>query len=160
MGTEVSTIPSLRSVYRDTKANLDALTGLRDGDMAYGTDTVTFYRQNGDGAANWEAMPKGLTFTELMSTAHGPSAANTWEDWDLSAIVPAGTKSVLVCITNQAAAGNRGCRKNGSALVRYWYLNAADMPHMFILTECDANRIIEIYYPNTDAHHQIVGYWS
>lgn len=53
---EVTTIPKLRRVYKDTKANLDALTDLKDEDLAYGTDTLILYRQNGNGAANWEAI--------------------------------------------------------------------------------------------------------
>ena len=55
-GTEVSTIPKKVRVYKDTKANLDALTGLADEDLGYGTDTNILYRQNGNGAANWEAI--------------------------------------------------------------------------------------------------------
>lgn len=54
--SEVTTIPHVFQMRKDTKANLDALTGLKDGDMAYGTDTYCIYRQNGNGAANWETI--------------------------------------------------------------------------------------------------------
>ena len=53
---QVVAIPSVRRVVKDTKANLDALTGLQDEDLAFGTDTTVLYRQNGAGAANWEAI--------------------------------------------------------------------------------------------------------
>ncbi len=52
-----STVSTRRvNFYKDTKANLDALAGLRDQDLGYGTDTGLLYRQNGTGAANWEAV--------------------------------------------------------------------------------------------------------
>lgn len=69
MSTEVTPIPSLRRVYKDTKANLDALTGLQDEDLAYGTDTTILYRQNGAGAANWEALTSLAGYGELTVVA-------------------------------------------------------------------------------------------
>ena len=54
--TRLTPIPKMRRVYKDTKANLDALTGLQDESLAYGTDTLILYRQNGNGAANWEPI--------------------------------------------------------------------------------------------------------
>lgn len=54
--SEVSTIPQIRRVFRDTMANLNLLAGLRDGALGYATDDGILYRQNGDGAANWEAV--------------------------------------------------------------------------------------------------------
>jgi len=59
--SEVTTIPQIRRVFRMAKAELDALAGLRDGALAYGTDTGILYRQNGDGAANWEAITSQAT---------------------------------------------------------------------------------------------------
>lgn len=54
--TDASVIPQLRQVFRLTKGELDALAGLRDGALGFATDTGILYRQNGDGAANWEAI--------------------------------------------------------------------------------------------------------
>ncbi len=54
--TEASTIPQLRQVFRMAKAELDALAGLRDGALGFATDETILYRQDGDGAANWEAI--------------------------------------------------------------------------------------------------------
>ena len=54
--TEATVIPQIRQVFRMAKAELDALAGLRDGALAYATDNDLLYRQNGDGAANWEAI--------------------------------------------------------------------------------------------------------
>lgn len=61
MSTKVSSIPVMTRVFRDTKANLDALTGLREEDLGYGTDTNILYRWSG---AAWQDLttpvPSGL----------------------------------------------------------------------------------------------------
>lgn len=76
MGTEVKIIPRMRSVYKDTKANLDALTGLKDGDLGYATDETILYRQNGAGTANWEAISENAS--ALIATHAGlPNAHHT-----------------------------------------------------------------------------------
>jgi len=114
-------------------------------------------------------MPSGLTFTELAGGEDKTVAtANTWEDWDISAIVPAGTVAVLVLIVSiggAATSGSAGARKNGSALARLHDVNtttaSAERSATCILTEVDANRIIEIYAPDTSKYQfNIVGYWS
>ncbi len=78
--SEVTTIPKLRRVLKDTKANLDAMIGLSDGDLGYGTDTVILYRQNGNGAANWEAITS-LAAQDIMSglEADIPAVGNSRE---------------------------------------------------------------------------------
>jgi len=73
--TEVTTIPQIRRVFRMAKAELDALAGLRDGALGYATDDTILYRQNGDGAANWEAI------TSLgREVADGNYAGNMGDD--------------------------------------------------------------------------------
>lgn len=72
--TEVTTIPQIRRVFRMAKVELDALAGLRDGALGYGTDTTILYRQNGDGAANWEAITTlGKSITTGTYTGDGGS---------------------------------------------------------------------------------------
>jgi len=107
----------------------------------------------------------GLTFTELDSAVHNASGAiNTWEDWDVSGLVPAGTVAVLVGIYNidVNALLTGGARKNGTALTRYFPVGwASHAVQTHILTECDANRIIDIYASNLGAvGFFILGYWS
>lgn len=108
-----------------------------------------------------EDKPSSVTFTELFSTPyHCISNTSTWEDWDLSSIVPAGTLCVLVIVavpggTNKYEAG---ARKNGTALARKD--DAADY-RSSLLTEVDANRVIEVYGESTTAvRFTIAGYWS
>ena len=115
-----------------------------------------------------EAVASDIVFTELVGGQdRHVGAAATWTDWDISAIVPAGTKSVIVAMVNIDTVNvkSAGARKNGSALDRRGTLpltaGAAESWDFSLLTECDANRVIEIY-AQTDAsiHFNILGYWS
>ena len=115
----------------------------------------------------WGDAAAGLTLTELAGgEAHQVTNINTWEDWDISAIVPAGTKAVLVEIyikfsSNQVS----GVRKNGSALERKQSTGTpsdTSVAYRHILTEVDNNRIIEVYGSLASANltFSILGYWS
>lgn len=53
---ELTPIPKIFRTFYDTKANLDLLTGLLDGELGWGSDTTTLYRQGGNGAANWVSI--------------------------------------------------------------------------------------------------------
>jgi len=55
-------------------------------------------------------LPAPMTYVQLIGTDYAHSASDaTWEDWDLSALVPAGTLYVLVGMGhgNTADAGSR-----------------------------------------------------
>ena len=65
--TTISTIPRLRRVFYDTKANLDALTGLAVGDLGYATDNLLFYRWSG---IAWEVVAGYPQYVNI-SPAHG-----------------------------------------------------------------------------------------
>ena len=118
----------------------------------------------GDNDPEWgEAVS---SFTELASAEHNATAAHTWEDWDISAIVPVGIKSVEVVISGYAN-GNMvgGARKNGSALDRKYYIYYAEAAQLgrgslTLTVEVDANRIIEIYTSTATLGFYIVGYWK
>ena len=108
----------------------------------------------------------GLVFTELAGGQNKVvTSTSTWQDWDLSAIVPAGTVAVLVAVGASTAKYVTGARKNGSSLARTSPgvdVAAASLDGwvMTFLTECDANRIVEIYCSNTGPKFNILGYWS
>jgi len=168
--TEATVIPQLRQVFRMAKAELDALAGLRDGALGYATDENILYRQNGDGAANWEAISSlAPAYTELDGTdQQAPTADSTWENFDLTGIVPVGTSVVEVhievdCTTNQPSGG---VRADGSALARIKKITRgnADMGTFIMLCECPVSRIIEIYAFLNGAvgtsRFSIMGYWS
>ena len=115
----------------------------------------------------WGEAAAGLTFTELAGGEdHQVTNTNTWEDWDISAIVPAGTKAVLVEIHLQFSANQvAGARKNGSALNRYQSTgtpSATVVSFRSLVTEVDDNRIIEVYGSLASAYltFSILGYWS
>jgi hypothetical protein len=99
------------------------------------------------------------TFYELYSTDYQPSTDLTWEDWDLSAIIPMGTIAVLVlCIQIGTGNENVGIRNNGSNLNRRRYI--APRAPLLATTPVGADRIIECYGSVAlDAVFQVWGYW-
>lgn len=122
--------------------------------------------QTDGAAASWGTISV-LSFTELAGGEnHNASQSGNWEDWDLSAIIGSGAKVVLVGIANQSSSAYRaGARKNGTALDRKGKLDEGlsnlFMWDIMLPTECDANRVIEIYAGyHTDIYFNILGYWS
>ncbi len=106
-------------------------------------------------------------FHDLAGGQNHHAANNAaFGDWDVSAIVPAGSVAVLLGIGNIDSGGARlvGGRKNGSALARTFELIHLLVPEdvqVTVPTECDANRIIEIYAQlAADVHFNILGYWT
>ena len=105
-------------------------------------------------------------FTEMVSSVQ-TVPNNAWTDWDLVAIVPANTKSVIVDIHRKADYGDFdytvGARKNGSSDTRTFEVNNLHRTRIIIETECDSSRIIELYgSTNADTRWQarILGYWA
>lgn len=94
--SEVTTIPQIRRVFRMAKAELDALAGLRDGALGYATDETILYRQNGNGAANWEAITSLATgfeeIADILTTGSVASVAFT--------DIPGGYAHFLILIDN------------------------------------------------------------
>lgn len=110
------------------------------------------------GVSNPAALP---TFYELDgSHAHQVSAASSWEDWDISAIIPEGVTRVLMRLSMAAPAGcTAGLRENGSAAARSFTYQG----YAFSLeSKVDAARIIECY--DSTAGHAVLfalwGYWG
>ena len=105
----------------------------------------------------------GFDYTELdtaAGSAHNPSSNNTWEDWDISAIIPAGTTTVEILMENISGTQALGARKNGSSLNRAVALLA--YAPLTMLVEVDSNRIIEIYAQTgyANAYFWVSGYYS
>ena len=131
--------------------------------LAKGTATQQLIMNAGATAPAW-ASP-ALTFTELVgNNNHANPTASTWEDWDVSALVPSGGRSVLVLVAPTAysdLAETVGVRKNGSALARTISVNPIHAHPFTWLTECDTNRIIETYASDIGRwFFNIVGYWT
>ena len=95
-------------------------------------------------------------YVELMATAHYVTSATTWEDWDVSALVPAGTTEMEVVIATQNSAAH-GIRENGSALVRSFNLYVSTSPFS-IWVQLDANRVCECYASHNTTAFVAVGY--
>ena len=96
-------------------------------------------------------------FTELAPVNHTQVANNAWEDFDLSASIPAGCLAVVVSSV-PGVAGNKGVRNNGSALSRYVSNSGAGFCHTMWTGKPDSNRLIETYAA-TNEHFYLVGYW-
>ena len=94
-------------------------------------------------------------FTELAGTnTTTVTAAEGWKDWDLSAIVPAGTKCVL--LSGGGGTDSVAFRKNGEAYERIYIYGMAP-----VLTEVDAGRIVEIKTSTVGAVTiRLLGYWK
>lgn len=107
-----------------------------------------------------------LAFTELFGTQVIHTATGgTWADWDLSAIIGAGAKSALIHVSCEVSStGLAGIRKNGSALVRYIDGTLGGEDGCAVLTEVDANRVVETYGKSNTVGYRslfrVLGYWS
>ncbi len=107
----------------------------------------------------------GMRFTETLATAQNTTNA-TWQNLDLSSLIPAGAESVEVYIENARTNGARtaGARANGSSSNRYFAISRGETNarNGYTMTvKLDSNRIIQIYSElTTDIFFRIVGYWK
>jgi hypothetical protein len=107
----------------------------------------------------------GMRFTELLATAQN-SSNSTWQNLDLSSIIPAGAESVEIYIenANTGAARIAGARANGSSNNRYYDISSpgADGRNGYSLTvKLDSNRIIQILSEvAADIYFRVTGYWK
>lgn len=109
----------------------------------------SFFEALSKSGLNSRGDPSANDFTIVSFTADA-----TWRDLDLSAILPVGTKAVVlrIGIQNDTAGQSVSFRKNGnsnasnSAIV---YTPVANVPNAGQNTVfCDANRVIEYYATN------------
>lgn len=130
--------------------------------VAVGTATHVL-TSNGVGVApTFQAAAGGLTFTELSGKQRYAAVGVAWEDWDISALVPVGTKYVEVLIFNRnAGTFYHGVRANGSVLDRTQQ-GCTGYNSVSVTTPVDANRIIEVICDTNVlyAWFGILGYWS
>jgi len=135
-------------------------------DMFYRTDEHKLYLYDG---TDWVWLGGGGgDFVELDGgTSHGQVANNNWEDWDLSGVLPAGTKAILLAARHAGSSpgtGTVGARKDGSALGRNdWQLSAGSYDSLSIIAEVPVSRIIETYGQKattvTTTTFRLMGYW-
>ncbi len=135
--------PILGAQTRDGKAELtftdedDTDVPLTEGGVAYAS-----FRDRGD--------PAAADYTLTDFTTDG-----TWRDLDLSGIVPAGAKAVLLYIRIKDDLTDRvfGLRKNGNSNAFNTYALNTQVANLSVYDEatvaCDSNRIIEYNFTNT-----------
>ena len=157
LGTPTSAGDALRKGTRVTVAELPALTDEK------------IWKGTGGDPEEIDVPAGGLLFTELEGDEDKyVTTTGTWEDWNLSSIVPAGAKVIEVFVMNGSSSNYRvGVRKNGSALNRFLAANTDPTKNYFepeqlvtVLSEVDANRVLEIYATGTAIRFAIKGYWS
>lgn len=107
----------------------------------------------------------GMHFTETLASAQN-AANSTWQNLDLSSLIPAGADTVEIYIENlnTTAARIAGARANGSSANRYFDISSpgADGRNGYTMTvKLDANRIIQIISEiAADIVFRINGYWK
>jgi hypothetical protein len=126
---------------------IPAAGDLPNGSIYFETDTGTLKQVQ---AGAWVILPTGSAYYELFTAPYNPAGTLAWEDYDISALVPVGTKTVEVYCYGTSA----GTRKNGSALGR------SLSGHVYHC-EVDSNRIIEVWSHAPGASGYILmGYWK
>lgn len=114
------------------------------------------------GVPVWSAAGAGA-FTDLdLTDSHQATANATWEDWDISGIVPAGTVMVLLWIELGQNGVVLGVRGNGSSDDRKRTMYTIGGNPMISVVP-DVNRVIEIYdqlATTSTSTFRLVGYWT
>jgi len=99
----VSIIPFVRKVYYDTKANLDALTGVSIGDIGYATDEDILYRWSG---AAWQTIAHAAAHMYPIASAPQLYSANApiaLTELDISAHIGSNSTTVVLYLSNNSA---------------------------------------------------------
>ena len=153
-----------------TPAVLDILGQLKIQGGGPGVNKVL--TSDADGLATWETPSGGGGFVdrgdpEVVDRSTW-AVAGAWTDWDLSAIVPAGAKAVLLLIGLQgtAVSDNIAFRRNGNVNNAVVAKLQCQVPNIVffqdITVACDENRIIE-YYKAGEGYPAIIatvkGWW-
>lgn len=92
-------------------------------------------------------IPRPLVYVEVSGAEHTATNFNTWEDWDISADVPANSIAIIV-VRNLDVANPRqhGVRPNGSAAgFRALCPNFTVKADLLYPVQVDAAGIIEIF---------------
>jgi len=95
-----------------------------------------------------------IEYTEAFSVVHNNAGVGAWEDWDISALIPPGCRTVDILCSIAAGGPTVGVRTNGSALNRY--VKTGDS--IIFTVKPDLSRIIDIYSNLALTNFQVVGY--
>lgn len=151
LGVPTTAGDALRKGTRVTVAELPALT-----------DEKVWKGTGGD----VEEIDPPRAFHETLLAAHNVSSIDTWEDYDLSALVPAGTAAVEVLMREGTSnpCSICGCRRNGSSNALNLFRSGRAYTYIPVgrtqIVECDVNRVIECYADAVSVNFYVIGYWS
>lgn len=109
----------------------------------------------------FKGKTKGVALTELFSSSNSNTGNSTWEDWDISSLVPERTSCVEVSLLNTGVSAiAMGTRKNGSALERKIGIGAGNFDGGTMLCEVGSDRIIETFSSDyANSGFRIIGYF-
>lgn len=95
------------------------------------------------------------------------TAASTWEDLDLSALVGSAEVDILLNVVIKDSTDDTfKARTNGSAFIKNAISHSADNDHQMqgnIITRTDSDGVIEIYTENeflNDVYCRLIGKWA
>lgn len=126
----------------------------------YGVSKIPYHIHNGTDSP---LIPSSsLTFVDLFANGHQPSMTGSWEDWDLSLLVPVGAKiSEVIMLNNDAVNGHSiGIRSTSSSANRVYTLIAK--AKVTITTPIDSNRKVSIITGDVTPSQTfffLTGYW-
>jgi len=129
------------------------------------SNLIVFFKKvlfNGDvktmrSGAEYNLVPTYIEVSAGLSTT--VLSTSTWENWDLSSVVPVGALYADIAIVNRADAEYvAGVRENGGATNRYRYLpNDSSIMYTVVL---DSGRIIERYCSDSGStNFAVMGYY-
>jgi hypothetical protein len=106
-----------------------------------------------------DVSPSGFTYTAVNPPAEtNVTVTSTWEDWDLSATIPAGAKyAVIYMRNNTTTAYNAIVRKKGQTEITNTISLRYYAP-ISMIVELDSNRICQRYATNINIKFSVLGY--
>lgn len=166
----LSGLTASQLVFTDASKVLDtpAATDVTAAELEELTDASETTLHSHAGGAGGTFVDRGdASNYDLINT--GMTLDGTWVDWDLSSIVPAGAKAVLlyVSIQDDAIGSDLAFRKNGDVNgynIAWFETQVTD--HEFranAVVACDANRVIEYKATNTtwtNISLTVRGWWT
>jgi len=138
------------------------ITGdLRDGNHTEGAVGQVLTSQGAGTAPLWTAPPK-LEYVEIAPISKQQATAGVWEDWNISATIPAAALYVQVNATVWTGA-SVGVREDGSTIART--ITTPTGYNIFVFTfttSVKTTKIIETFnsYADSSARFYVVGYWK
>ena len=158
-GTDEINVQGLSGELADPqKSNFLKLSDTPDSYSGHGGKAVTV-KTDVSGLEFTTPSGGGFTYTAINPpTETSPASASTWEDWDLSGVIPAGAKYAVVFIRSNSTSAYYGMvrKKGDTSVTNTVYLRYYSL--VTIIVELDADRVCQRYATNTGVKFGVLGY--